>query len=296
LGYYSIKDLENLTGVKAHTIRMWEQRYNILQPERTETNIRLYDAEGLKQMLNVALLNQHGYKISHIAQMSNEELRRKVMDTVSQVHNHQDQISGLTVAMIELNEEQFETIIQNNFRESGFEETIVKIIYPFLVRVGMLWTTDSINPAQEHFITNLIRNKIISAIDQLVYKPASNQKKFMLFLPEGELHEIGLLFSHFVVKKRGHKVFYLGQSLPFEDLRTVHQTHQPDYIFTVITSVPGSDAIQNYVDMLSKSFPQTNILLTGLQVVGQDITTARNSTIILSFQNFIDFIDSITSK
>lgn len=289
---YSIKDLENLTGIKAHTIRMWEQRYGILKPERTDTNIRLYGTSDLKMMLNIALLNNHGIKISKIAQMSHDEIRAKVMETINKAGNYDNQINALTLAMIDLDEAQFEKIMATNILQYGFEKTMINIIYPFLIKIGTLWTTDTINPAQEHFITNLIRQKIIVAIDGQ-FEPRPNPKKFMLFLPEGELHEISLLFSYYIIKSRGHKVIYLGQSTPLSDLAQVYDIHKPDYLLTVITSVPPEDTVQSYVDALCNRFPDTHLLLSGYQIIGQDIRVSENTTIINQVKDLIELVESL---
>ncbi|WP_448520041.1 MerR family transcriptional regulator [Rhodoflexus sp.] len=289
---YSIKDLENLTGIKAHTIRMWEQRYGILKPERTDTNIRLYGASELKMMLNIALLNNHGIKISKIARMSYEEIRMKVMETIHQSGNFDNQINALTLSMIDLDEAQFEKIMATNILQYGFEKTMINIVYPFLIKIGTLWTTDAINPAQEHFITNLIRQKIIVAIDGQ-FEPRPNQKKFMLFLPEGELHEITLLFSYYVIKSRGHKVIYLGQSTPLSDLAQVYDIHRPDYLLSVITSVPPDEDVQTYVNFLCNRFPDTKILLSGYQVVGQDLKLSDNALVINQMRDLIELVEDL---
>jgi len=293
LGYYSIKDLENLTGIKAHTIRMWEQRYDIIKPSRTDTNIRLYEADQLKLMLNIALLNNHGFKISKIANMSREEVYEKVRETISKATNYEDQINALTVAMIDLDEDGFEKIIATNILQYGFEKVMIHIIYPFLIRIGALWTTDAINPAQEHFITNLIRQKLIVAIDGQFEPNRTNPKKFILYLPEGELHEIGLLFNYYLIKARGNKVIYLGQSLPLNDLYEVNQVHKADFIMSIITSTPGTEDIQSYVDLLGQKFPDTTILLSGYQVVGQDLRVAKNIHIINQIQDMIVALDEL---
>ncbi|MCU0449455.1 MAG: MerR family transcriptional regulator [Bernardetiaceae bacterium] len=293
MSYYSIKDLENLTGIKAHTIRMWEQRYGIIKPDRTDTNIRLYGPDELKLMLNIALLNNHGYKISKIAQMSYDEVCQRVLETINKANNFDDQINALTVAMIDLDEEQFEKIMATNILQYGFEKTMTNIVYPFLVKIGTLWTTNAINPAQEHFITNLIRQKIIVAIDGQFEPNRVNPKKFMLFLPEGELHEISLLFACYIIKSRGNKVIYLGQSMPMTDLYEVFQLHKPDYLLTVITSVPGPEDVQDYVDTLGARFAETEILLTGYQVVGQDLHISPAVTIIHQIKDLVDLVEYI---
>ncbi|QJW91904.1 MerR family transcriptional regulator [Spirosoma taeanense] len=284
---YSIKDLEQLSGIKAHTLRIWEQRYNIITPKRTDTNIRTYDDRDLKLVLNISLLKDHGYKISEISKLSIEEMYREVIKISDRQLNYPDQIHALTISMIDLDEERFEKIISTNILQFGFENTMIHIIYPFLSRIGTLWVTGSIGPAQEHFISNLIRQKIIVAVDGQVNKQRPNGKKYMLFLPEGELHEISLLFANYIVRARYNKVIYLGQSLPFNELEFAFNIHKPDYIFTVITSVPSNHEVQPYVDRLAKTFPDTHLLLTGYQIVGQDINIPEKATIINQIEDLI---------
>ena len=284
---YSIRDLEQLSGIKAHTLRIWEQRYNVIQPKRTDTNIRLYDDQDLKLVLNISLLKDHGHKISEISKLSLEEMSQIVMAISDQKLSYPDQIHALTISMIDLEEERFEKIISTNFLQNGFENTMTHIIYPFLNRIGTLWVTGSIGPAQEHFISNLIRQKIIVAIDGQVIKYSPNSKKFILYLPEGELHEMGLLFASYIIRSRHHKVIYLGQTHPFNELIFAYDVHKPDYIFSAITSAPANDEIQPYVDRLSQQFPDAKILLTGYQVVGQDVQLGNNCTIINKINDLI---------
>jgi MerR family transcriptional regulator, light-induced transcriptional regulator len=284
---YSIRDLEQLSGIKAHTLRIWEQRYNIIQPKRTDTNIRLYDDQDLKLVLNISLLKDHGHKISEISKLSLEEMSKIVMAISDQKLSYPDQIHALTISMIDLEEERFEKIISTNFLQNGFENTMSHIIYPFLNRIGTLWVTGSIGPAQEHFISNLIRQKIIVAIDGQIIKYSPDSKKFILYLPEGELHEMGLLFASYIIRSRHHKVIYLGQTLPFNELIFAYDVHKPDYIFSAITSAPANDEVQSYVDRLCQQFPDTKILLTGYQVVGQDIQLGNNCTIINKINDLI---------
>lgn len=287
---YSIRDLEQLSGIKAHTIRIWEQRYNIIQPKRTDTNIRTYDDQDLKLILNISLLKDHGYKISEISKLSLEEISNEVLVISDQKLSYPDQIHALTISMIDLDEERFEKIISTNFLRFGFESTMTNIIYPFLSRIGTLWMTGSIGPAQEHFMTNLIRQKIIVAIDSQVIKYRPDSKKFMLFLPEGELHEIGLLFASYIIRSHNHRVVYLGQTLPFTELMFAYDVHKPDFIFSTITSVPANDEVQLYVDRLCKQFPDSKILLTGYQVIGQDIELQSNATIINKTSDLVELL------
>lgn len=271
---YSIKDLEQLSGIKAHTLRIWEQRYSIVTPKRTDTNIRFYDDEDLKRILNVAMLNANGMKISKIAAMSCSEISEEIIRLTDQSLDHNDQIQALTICMIEMDEDRFEKLLSTSIIKLGFEETILEVIYPFLSKIGILWQTGAINPAQEHFISNLIRQKLIVAIDGQVSKTIG--KTFMLFLPEGELHELSLLFSSYLIKKHGHKVIYLGQSLPKADLISVYKIQKPDYLLTIITSAPSGDDVQNYVNMLGKDFSESEIFVTGLQTLEERIQIPSN--------------------
>jgi MerR family transcriptional regulator, light-induced transcriptional regulator len=285
---YSIKDLEQLSGIKAHTLRIWEQRYDILSPDRTDTNIRTYDDNDLKLVLNIALLKDHGYKISEISKMSPEELSKEVLLISDKQLNYPDQIHALTISMLDLDEERFEKIVSTNTLQFGFENMMINIIYPFLSRIGTLWITGSIGPAQEHFISNLIRQKLIVAIDGQLPSLRQGAKKYLLYLPEGEMHEISLLFANYIIRSRQNRVIYLGQSLPFSELGFAHGMHKPDYIFSVITSVPGQNEIQRYVYKLAKEFPDSKILLTGYQVVGQDIDCPDNVEIITQIKYLMD--------
>lgn len=271
---YSIKDLEQLSGIKAHTLRIWEQRYNLLSPKRTDTNIRYYDDDDLKLILNVALLNDNGYKISKIAGMAMEEMREEVVKLTERSLTHDDQIHALTICMIEMDEERFDKVLSTNILKIGFEQTMMNIIYPFMSKIGVLWQTGAINPAQEHFISNLVRQKLIVAIDGQVSK--SNGKKFILYLPEGELHEISILFAAFLIKNQGHKVIYLGQNTPSDDLLAVYKLHQPEYLVTVITTSPSAEYVQEYLEALAERFAETKIIVSGYQIVGQDLKLPKN--------------------
>lgn len=288
---YSIKDLEHLSGIKAHTLRIWEQRYKLVTPKRTDTNIRYYDDQDLKLILNVSLLKENGFKISKIAEMSENDLKQRVIQITEQSSRFPDQIQALTLAMIDLDEDRFEKIISTNTLQIGFESTMINIIYPFLVKIGFLWQTGAINPAQEHFISHLIRQKIIVAIDGQVINPEKGGSKYMLYLPEGELHELSLLFTSYIIKSRNHKVVYLGQSLPMQDLQEAYNIHKPDYILTVITSTPGQDTIQEYVDRMATKFPNTQLLLSGYQVIGQDIMIPENGVIFNKIEDLIRFVE-----
>jgi DNA-binding transcriptional MerR regulator len=262
---YSIKDLERITGVKAHTIRIWEKRYGLISPRRTESNIRLYCDEDLKKLLNVSILLRSGFKISRIADMSQEELSKKILEVSVIANGNESQIESLVVAMIDLDEMKFEKTLSQAIIRYGFENTLFEIIYPFFERVGVLWQAGSINPAQEHFITNLIKQKIYVAIDGVANSHGPGGKKAVLFLPEWELHEIGMLIFDYFLKKQGLKVIYLGQKVPEEDVFSVIERVQPDYLITSFSSPVEKEELSQYIRKLSSRFQQGRILLAGYQ-------------------------------
>lgn len=288
---YSIKDLEQLSGIKAHTLRIWEQRHKLLCPKRTETNIRYYDDSDLKLILNVALLNDNGFKISKIASMSPVEMREEVIKLTERSLTHDDQIHALTICMIEIDEERFDKILSTNILKLGFEQTMLNIIYPFMSKIGVLWQTGAINPAQEHFISNLIRQKLIVAIDGQISQEGG--KKFLLFLPEGELHEVSILFASYLIKSKGHKVIYLGQNTPKDDLISVYKLHEPEFLFTVITSSPSAEYAQEYLNALSKQFENAQILITGYQVIGQDLSFPPNVKLLNYIKEIKDLLEDL---
>ncbi len=293
MSVYSIRDLEQLSGIKAHTLRIWEQRYNIVSPKRTDSNIRYYDDVDLKLILNISLLKDHGFKISQIAEMKEGEMKNEIIKITDKSLSSSEQVQALTLAMIELDEERFDKIIATNALQLGFERTMMQVIYPFLVRVGVLWQTGAIHPAQEHFMSNLIRQKLIVAIDGQVVKHNPNAKKFLLFLPEGELHELSLLFANYLVKSRNHKVVYLGQSLPLQDLFEVYKVYQPEYIMTIATSSPSQNTVQEYIDQLAQKFSESKILLSGYQIIGQDLQVPANAMLIYKIEDLVDYLDNL---
>ncbi len=291
MSLYSIRDLEHLSGIKAHTLRIWEQRYNIIAPQRTDTNIRYYNDVDLKLVLNISLLKDNGHKISHIAEMSHEDMQSEVLKITATSTNASEQIQALTLAMIDLDEDRFEKIVTTNILQMGFEKTMLDVIYPFLVRIGFLWQTGAINPAQEHFISNLIRQKLIVAIDGQVLKLEKNSPTYLLYLPEGELHELTLLFASYLVKARNRKVIYLGQSLPFNDLIETGKIHNPNYILTILTAAPMAEGVDKYLCEISKAFPNAKILVGGYQVIGQDYELPKSVMVINKIEDLIEFID-----
>lgn len=293
MAVYSIKDLEKLSGIKAHTIRVWEQRYSILEPQRTKTNIRYYQDEDLKYLLNVALLNKNGIRISKIAEMSKEEVAEKVA-AISEINfEYATQLDALTISMIEMDEYKFDRIVSTNIDQLGFERTMLEVIYPFLDKLSVLWLTGSINPVQENFMSYLIRQKLIVAIDKEPLPSGLDIKKFLIYLPEGEKQELSLLFMQYLVKSRQNHVIYLGQEIGLTDLKDACEIQRPDYIFTMITETFAKESVQHYIDKLAKNFPDIQILLSGYQVVAQSISPPGNVSILKSLDETIAFLKKI---
>jgi MerR family transcriptional regulator, light-induced transcriptional regulator len=275
MGSYSIKELEKLSGIKAHTLRIWEKRHGIIEPLRTSTNIRYYTDNDLKKIINVSLLNNHGFKISRIASMSYDELTEKVVELSNTSEELAIQIDQFIIAMIEMDEDKFEKLLSTLILRFGFEKTLVEILYPFLQKIGILWLTGNINPAQEHFVSNLIRQKIIVAIDGLDLAPKT-AKRAILYLPPNELHEIGLLFYHYITKKAGYRTFYLGQNVPHEDLSIVASIHNPDVMITAITSKLQNQTVNQYLINIEQEFPKVQFLVSGYQVSKLAVLPPKN--------------------
>jgi MerR family transcriptional regulator, light-induced transcriptional regulator len=285
---YTIKDLERLSGIKAHTLRIWEQRYNLLKPSRTDTNIRYYSGEDLRKILNISVLNQKGVKISKIVDLSDEEINHRVIEFTSDFSDQGLQIESLIIAMIDLDEPRFEQIIQACVLRLGFEDTMIKVIYPFFKKVGVLWQTGSINAAQEHFITHLIRQKIIVAIDMLPYKTRLDSRTFLLFLPEGELHEMGLLFHNYLIKRSGHKSIYLGQTVPLKDLTEIVAIQKPDLLVTALLSYNSTDDVLKVLNGINKASGSLPLWITNVMPRPEGITFPENilfSTSALHFKS-----------
>ncbi|HPT13810.1 MAG TPA: MerR family transcriptional regulator [Bacteroidales bacterium] len=290
--HYSIKDLEKITGIKAHTIRIWEKRYHIVSPERTNTNIRFYNDLDLKRLLNVAILNRYGYKISSIVSMTGEELNNRVVEVTLNETDYSSLIESFLVAMVEYDEVRFEKALNNSIIKIGFESAITNVIYPFLSKVGVLWQTGSVIPGQEHFVTNLIRQKLILAIDSRHAVRQNHPRLFILFLPENEYHELGMLYAHYLLKKYGHNVIYLGANVPLFDVQQLALLKKPDFILTSVTTSLATGETSEFLDQLTNVY-EGKILISGLQLNETPLPLPPNIQLITSFKQFTDFLESI---
>ena len=263
MGIYSIKEVETLSGIKAHTLRIWEQRYDFLRPERTDTNIRHYTDEQLKLILNVATLNRSGMKISKIAAMDEKERSDYVLKSYELTTEPDSLTDSLIYAMLDFDEKRFEKALSSAIVKLGFEDAFSRLIIPFLIRTGVLWSTGAVRVVQEHFISNLIRRKICAATDNVYIQENPNKRKFILFLPEGENHELVLLYTEYLLRKKNHDVVYLGASLPFDELPFVTEAFKPDYLVTYQTISLEHLPFQEYLDKLSAMFPKCKIIVGG---------------------------------
>lgn len=260
---YSIKDMERLSGVKAHSIRIWEKRYNLFSPNRSDTNIRSYSEDDLKKLLNVAHLNREGYKISKIAAMSMPVMQSEVMKTQQGSRDVEVIIERMIVAVIDLNEYEFDKILTELLFDYDFEILVIDYVFPFLDRIGVLWQTGSVSPAQEHFISNLIRSKIIVATDRLSIPAQYKGQSFLLFLRDGELHEFGLLFANYLLRKYGFRTIYLGQSVPTKDVIKVQDTYQADFLLTSLINSNVKPDLNIFINEMLEGLSKGNLVLTG---------------------------------
>lgn len=245
---FTIKDLENLSGIKAHTIRIWEQRYNILQPHRTETNIRYYDIASLQKLLNVKLLNESGFKISKIASLSPAELSILIKEHLTLQDKENAAINAFKLAMIKFDQPLFEQTYQQLLAGKTIREIFLEYFVPLLNEIGLLWQTNTISPAQEHFVSNLIKQKLHFNIDRLqINAPENKDRVFVLFLPLNEIHELGLLYIHYEIVLRGYQSIYLGQSVPVQSLETILDHFENIVFISYFTIQPGVENLPAYL-------------------------------------------------
>ncbi|MCU0443153.1 MAG: MerR family transcriptional regulator [Bacteroidia bacterium] len=293
---FSIKDIEAVSGIKSHTLRIWEQRYGIISPKRTESNIRYYDDEDLKFILNISILNKHGYKISEIAKMSKDEITTLILKIAGHNNAYDSQVKSLIANMLSFDEYGFHKILTTSIIQIGLEQTMLRIVFPFLNEAGILWQIGSIHPSHEHFASNIIKQKLYVAIDGNVGRYIDNRKRFLLFLPEHEQHTLGLLFANFILRSRGHEVLFLGQEVPMDDFRAALGNHKPDYIFTLLTAAHVAVDKKEFVESLAQAWPDTQILLSGSQFVMDDVAYPEHVRIIRKMEDFIQFANSISSN
>lgn len=289
---FTIKDLENLSGIKAHTIRIWEQRYSFLKPERTDTNIRYYNNDDLKTILNISILNKYGYKISHINKMSANDVQARVAELNIAGAQQEKIVNELIQLMVDLDTAGFEKLLDKQIAANGIEKTIIKIVFPFFERIGILWQTGHINPAQEHLTTNIIRQKLIVGIDNA--KPLLKIKKsFLLFLPEREHHELGLLLVHYLLKRRGAEVFYIGANVPLKDAQFVAEAKRPDYIYLHLTSTSPGFHFEKFLQQATEKIHRPKFIISGYATHSYKKAIPKQVEFKHSLAELVEFISSL---
>ena len=260
----SIRDLENLSGIKAHTIRMWEKRYDIFTPDRTDTNIRTYNHDDLKKLLNISTLLDHGMKISRASSLSSQEMYEEI-DRISDIDTsncNRFLINKLIVATLQCDIYGFNDTCMHLLKTMTVEECTEDVIYPLLKKIGVLWSVNKLYPAQEHFASQMIRQKLFTAIDGL--PNGKSNKRFLLYLPDEERHELGLLYAYYLIKKAGHECIYLGADVPLDGVVECVKTSKPTHLLTLFITQRPSDILSDYLSELKTTFPKITVLLAGL--------------------------------
>jgi len=276
MGQYSLIELEKLTGIQAATLRIWEKRYHIVNPHRTKTNRRWCDDDDLKHLLNITILYRNGLKISKIAAFSRSEIEEQASVLTKDFVNHDTSIDSMILAMIGLNKNAVHEILLRSVINKGLEETFTGLVFPFLRRVGILWHTGSVNIGAEHFISNILRNRLISAIDALNPPDRTERKRVILFLPDNEIHELSLLFYAYLIVEMGHEVIYLGQSTPLASVIEVNEKWHSDILITGTASGMPFARPAEYLDSLRTAFSKQKILVAGFLADEADKTRYPN--------------------
>lgn len=289
---FTIKDLENLSGIKAHTIRIWEQRYQFLKPSRTGTNIRYYSNDELKKVLNIALLNKYGFKISHIDKMNAGEVKEKIFSLTQLEAQLERIVNELIQSMIDLDVDKIENILEKYIQARGIERTITQIIFPFMEKIGVLWVTNHINPAQEHLVSNIIRQKLIVGIESVSSSIKVN-KTILLFLPEGEYHELGMLFMNYLLKSRGVSTIYLGANIPLDDVEYVVNLKKPNYLYSHLTSVGHNFNFDKFLLTMTKKFAGTPIIISGMLTNSYEKKIPQQINFKKSFSEVMEFVSAL---
>ena len=274
---FSIRDMENLSGIKAHTIRIWEKRYNLFSPERTDTNIRNYSLGSLQKLLNITLLYNNGYKISKIAKLDESQIPMMVKEIVAKNSKKSHAINAFKLAMINFDQSLFQKTYNSLLAERSFREVFHEVFIPLLNELGLLWQTDTISPAHEHFISHLLKQKIYIQTEKLQEEEHSrNDKVFVLFLPENEIHDLGLLYINYEIILRGYKSIYLGQTMPMENLSDLLKYYSNVHFVSYFTVAPTSNELETYLAEFTKV-----LKLAGdsrLYVLGHQIRNASVDT------------------
>jgi DNA-binding transcriptional MerR regulator len=292
---FSIKDLENLSGIKAHTIRIWEKRYNVLEPMRTETNIRTYDLTNLQKLLNITLLHNHGYKISKISKLSPEKIPQLANEIISDKSVKHHAISAFKMAMINFDHTLFFNTYNNLLSEKSFREVFYDVFIPLIQEIGFLWQTDTISPAHEHFITYLIKQKLLTNTEKIQIKaPTKTDRIFVLFLPMNEIHELGLMYLNYEILCLGYKTIYLGESVPIDSLIDLKKYFDNITYICYTTVEPNKNEINNYIQKFNEEIldKTSTLFLIGRMIENIDRKhLSEKNTIFISIKELVEYIE-----
>lgn len=282
---YSIKDLEYLSGIKAHTIRIWEKRYQLLDPQRSDTNIRFYSNEDVRRLLNVAMLIKNGYKISNVALFDDVKLQTEVLRQSKSLLDPDKNIDQLLFHTVNMDTLGLEQVMNAIIEKNGFSKAIENIIFPFLERIGVLWQVGSIYITHEHFVSNLIRKQFI--LEAAKFDNHLSDKMILLFLHEDEMHELGLLYFNFLAAKNGFRCIYLGQRLPFNDLANLLRSTNFDFVCTTFINAIEKEELEQYLANLSIIFNKNKILVFGRQIAIHKPKLPHNVVVIKNNHDFV---------
>ena len=291
---FSIKDLENLSGIKAHTIRIWEKRYNLLSPERTQTNIRLYSLLSLQKLLNITLLYENGLKISKIAQLKNEEIPLKVREIIDEKSIKNNMMNAFKLSMINFDQSLFYNTYNKLVVDLSFREIFKEYFIPLLQELGYLWQSNTISTTHEHFITNLVKQKVYTNTEKVHRSEYVNNKSFVLFLPENEIHELGILYLNYELNLRGYKSIFLGQSVPIENLEPLIVSNEFVEFIAYVTVEPSKEKIDKYLQKFKKKIldkKDSRLSLLGFQTQFVDLNTKPENVSV--YRGFEDLIEAL---
>lgn len=291
---FSIKDLENLTGIKAHTIRIWEKRYNVLEPMRTETNIRLYDLENLQKLLNITLLHNYGYKISKISQLSKDRIPQLVNEIISEKSAKHHAISSFKMAMMNFDHSLFINTYNKLLTEKSFRDVFYEVFIPLIQEIGLLWQTDTITPAHEHFITYLIKQKILTNTENVqVKEPTKTDRVFVLYLPSNEIHELGLMYLNYEILNQGYKTIYLGESVPIESLSDLKKHFDNITYICYMTVEPNKTEVNDYIKRLKKQVVEDSSKLWFIGRMTENVDRTLISDKLTTFSSIKELVEYI---
>jgi MerR family transcriptional regulator, light-induced transcriptional regulator len=260
---FSIKDMERLSGIKAHTLRIWEYRYGILQPLRKDGNHRFYSNEDLKTLLRVVFLYEKGKRIGDIARLSPNEIQQILADDQLNGSSVRANIIAMTEAVLDFDEEAMDKIYQRITRQYGFSGGMLEVIFPLLNSLGILWMSDRLLPGQEHFASNFVLRKILNAHKEIERSPVKKPGLIMLFSPPGEFHEIGLLFMNYLLRLNGYKTVYIGTNTHYDTVKIYYEKRQPTHLFLHLTSNLQEEPPEEYLGLLVRGFPDAKVVVGG---------------------------------